>query len=126
EQNRPFVLRVQRRAQDQSEDGGPERAAPRRHLQGATQDQFAASFRSPVPLYFAYCGYAHSGRDSPDVLFTAAIVIGACPFSRHFSSVPIESNESGPSPPRQWPMPGTMKSRAKSVVSLPIFFVTLW
>src|SRR4029077_5544203 len=32
---------------------------------GAVHDQLAASFRSPVPLYFAYCGYAHSGRDSP-------------------------------------------------------------
>ena len=48
----------------------------------------------------------------PEFLFTAAIVIGAWPFSRHFSSVPIESKVSGPSPPRQWPMPGTMNRRA--------------
>src|SRR5947209_5344062 len=42
----------------------------------ATQDQFAASFRSPAPLYFAYCGYAHSGRERPLRRLVAAIVCG--------------------------------------------------
>src|SRR5215467_6269408 len=93
----------------------------------AAQDQFAESFRSPVPLYFAYCGYGHSGLDSPELRFVAAIVAGVTPCSRHFSSVPIVSNVSGPLPPRQWPMPGTMKSSVKSFVSFaPIFFTTLW
>src|SRR3954469_198860 len=45
------------------------------------QAQFAASFKSPDPLYFAYCGNAQSGREMPDVLFVAAIVDGVCPFS---------------------------------------------
>src|SRR5262249_39228145 len=96
----------------------------RRH--GAVQDQFAASFRSPLPLYLAYCGYAHSGRDRPEFLLVAAIVAGAVPCSRHFSRVPIVSNVSGPSPPRQCPMPGTMNKRVKSLASaFPIFFTTL-
>src|SRR5262249_1344767 len=93
---------------------------------GATQDQFAASFRSPLPLYLAYWGYAHSGRDNPDVRFVAAIVAGVCAFSRHFSIVPIVSKVSGPLPPRQCAMPGTMNSFVKSFVSpAPIFFTTL-
>src|SRR6185503_2604566 len=88
--------------------GGPERAALRKgrflhSFYGAVQTQFAASLRSPVPLYLAYCGYAHNGRDRPELLLVAAISAGAVPFSRHFSSVPIVSNESGPSPPRQCP-----------------------
>jgi hypothetical protein len=28
----------------------------------AVQAQFAPSFKSPVPLYSAYCGYGHNGR----------------------------------------------------------------
>ena len=33
---------------------------------GAVQAQFFASLRSPVPLYFAYCGYGQSGRARPE------------------------------------------------------------
>ena len=40
---------------------------------------------------------------------------GGCPFSTHCSSGAIMSNVFGPSPPPQWPMPGTMKSRSELV-----------
>src|SRR4051812_27919721 len=96
---------------------------PTQPTYGVTQAQLAASFNSPVPEYFAYCGYGQSGRDNPVRSFLAAIVIGVSPFSLHFSIVAIVLNLSGPSPPWQCPMPGTMKSFAKSFVSCPpIFF----
>src|SRR5262245_54801029 len=92
---------------------------------GAVHVQLAAFFRSPVPEYFAYCGYGQSGRDRPDCGFPAMICAGATRRSRHCSSVPIVSNVCGPSPPRQCPMPGTMKRRVQSSWSLPILFKML-
>src|SRR5207244_3832861 len=67
---------------------------------GALQAQFVASFKSPVPLYSAYCGYGHSGRVRP---FAPVPIIcsGAMPFSTHFSNVPMESNVLTPVPPPQ-------------------------
>src|SRR5436190_7471927 len=50
---------------------------------GALHAQFAASFRSPLPLYSAACGYGHSGRVSVPALFFPIIVSGATPFSTH-------------------------------------------
>ena len=82
--------------------------------QGAAQAQFFASLRSPEPLYFAYCGYGHSGRDRPDCGFEPIICTGVTPCSRHCYIAVSVSNVFGPSPPRQCAMPGTMKSRAKS------------
>ena len=56
-----------------------------------TANKVPASFVSPLPLYFAACGYAHSGRvifaccwSSPSY-FEAMIVDGAAPFSTHCS-----------------------------------------
>src|SRR6187401_950201 len=92
---------------------------------GAAHDQFDASFRLPVPLYCAYCGYGQSGRDRLDCGLNPVICAGVTLFSRHASIVPIVSNVCGPSPPRQWPMPGTMNSRTKSPWSRPILASTL-
>src|SRR5204863_9561473 len=76
---------------------------------GATQDQLAPSFQSPAPEYFAYCGYAQSGRDNPVRSFFAAIVIGVSPIILQFSIVPITPNETVLSAPRHRPMPGPLK-----------------
>src|ERR1044072_8092390 len=78
---------------------------------GAEQLQLAASFRSPEPLYFAYCGYAQIGRARPDCEFLPRICAGAWPFSRHCSSAAIESNVFGPGPRPQCCMPGTRNMR---------------
>ena len=40
--------------------------------------------------------------------------LGVWPFSTHRSSVPMASNVFGPSPPRQWFIPGAMNSRIES------------
>jgi len=48
---------------------------------------------SPVPCTSRTADTPQSGRDNPEVLFTAAIVVGACPFSRQVSSVPMVSND---------------------------------
>ena len=55
----------------------------------------------------------------PDCGFDPIIWAGVTPCSRHCSIVVSVSNVLGPSPPRQWAMPGTMKSRAKSSCSRP-------
>ena len=80
----------------------PREGRPTSHLQGAAQAQFAASLRLPVPLYFAYCGYGQSGRDSPTSADSprssapaprpSRATLRACRSSRTCS---------GPSPPRQ-------------------------
>src|SRR5215472_3875262 len=104
--------------------------------------KFPASFVSPLPLYFAACGYTHSGRvitaccRSGPVYFEAIIVSGATPFSTHCSRaafilcvgslLPTHPNESGPGPPPQCCTPGAMYNRKKDAVSfLPIFLTTL-
>ena len=48
----------------------------------------------------------------------ATICSGAFPCSTHCERAAIELNVLGPSPPAQWPMPGTMNSR----MSLAAFF----
>ncbi len=63
----------------------------------ASHTKFAASFVSPLPLYFAACGYAHSGRVifgcclSSPAYFEAMIVPGAVPFSTHCSRARIHA-----------------------------------
>src|SRR5688572_6623026 len=89
-------------------------------IYGLTQDQFAASLRLPLPLYFAYCGYEQMGRVRPDVALNPVNCVGVTPFSRHCSMAPIESNVFGPLPPPQCAMPGTRNSRVKSPWFLPI------
>src|SRR4029079_9442942 len=49
-------------------------------FQGAVHVQLTASLKLPVPLYFAYCGYGQSGRDSADCAFAAVTWAGATPF----------------------------------------------
>ena len=70
-------------------------------IYGFTQDQFAASLRLPLPLYFAYCGYEQSGRVRLDVALNPVSCVGVTPFSRHCSIAPMESNVFGPLPPPQ-------------------------
>src|SRR3954471_1714788 len=93
--------------------------------QGFEQTQFAESFRSPEPLYFAYSGNAQIGRFKPDSRFVPSIAAGARPFSRHCSSAVIESNVFGPGPPPQCIIPGTRNIRIQSSCSGPISRSTL-
>src|SRR5689334_8103416 len=82
--------------------------------QGYLQVKFAASSVLPDPLYAATCGYGHSGRVrtvAPFTTFEARMRSGALPAETHWSSALTMSKVSGPSPPAQWPMPGTMNSR---------------
>ena len=74
----------------------------------------------PEPLYFAR-GYGHSGRVRSGFAdpvsggkWAATIRSAAFPFSTHCSSVEMESKAKGPSPPKQWSMPGAMKRRMES------------
>src|ERR1700687_3454155 len=97
------------------------------HLFPVTHTKLPASFVSPLPLYFAICGYGQSGRviftpfaGSPLSYFVATIAFGAIPFSTHCSSAsstlrcasfapaPPCPKESGPGPPPQCCIPGTM------------------
>ena len=80
----------------------------------ALHAKFAASSMLPVPLYLATCGCGQSGRvrvTFPAVIFDASIRCGSCPLSTQESSALIMSNVSGPSPPPQWPIPGTIYRR---------------
>src|SRR5271155_4731857 len=68
-------------------------ASTPRVYSGATHAKLAASFVSPLPLYLATCGYAHSGRvictsaPGPDpAYFVAMIAAGVDPLSTHCSS----------------------------------------
>src|SRR5438105_1133128 len=68
----------------------------------------------PLPLYLATWGYGHSGRvrsTLPFVTCDAVNASGAVPCSTHRSSAPTLSNTFGPSPPPQWPMPGSRNRR---------------
>src|SRR5579864_1688653 len=99
------------------------------HFFGRSHSKFAASFGSPLPLYFAACGYGHRGRvifacvRSWPSNFDAIIIDGAVAFSTHCSKdawtlrcgssnfrswtptsdigVRTAPNESGPGPPPQ-------------------------
>src|SRR6266478_2050327 len=84
---------------------------------GARQTKFAASSMLPVPLYLATCGYGHRGRvrsTLPSILCDAINWSGALPCSTHCSSALTLSNTLGPSPPPQWPIPGSRNSRTLS------------
>ncbi len=68
----------------------------------------------PLPLYWATCGYGHSGRvrsTLPAVECDATIEPGALPVSTQASSGPTLSKSFGPSPPPQCAMPGAMNRR---------------
>src|SRR5205823_1387914 len=60
----------------------------------AAQSKLSARFGSPVPLYFAACGYGHSGRvmpasweeAGPAEFVVATTLDGATPFSTQSSS----------------------------------------
>src|SRR5215471_7389416 len=97
------------------------------HLLPGAQTKFAASFVSPLPLYFATCGYGHSGRVNftpfvglSSAYFVATIDEGAIPFSTHrsrascilrcgsFAPAPSCPKEFAPGPPPQCCNPGTM------------------
>src|SRR4051812_32044893 len=79
--------------------------------------KFAASSVLPAPLYTAVFGYAHSGRvrtTCPSTVRDAGIRSGATPDSTHRSTAATMSNVLVPSPPPQWPIPGTMNARTES------------
>src|SRR3989344_5325835 len=94
------------------------------YLYGAEQVKLAASFESPVPLYFATRGYAQTGmvRSTPLPPRRVAVTeAGATPFSTH-STIDASSaiwSSCGPSLPRQKPTFGPKNAGLKWFVPAP-------
>src|SRR5580704_15123972 len=96
----------------------------------ATHEKFSAASMLPVPLYFATCGYGHNGRvrsTFPLALCVATMLSGAAPVETHMSTTFTLSKVFGPSPPPQWPIPGSIKRRIEpeTLLAPPMVFNTL-
>ena len=89
---------------------------------GALQAKFARrpGCRSPIARDLRIGAERARAHVLPCSTCAAVIEAGATPFSTQSISAVMASRRSGPTPPRQWNMPGTMNRRKKSGVPRPL------